>query len=112
DNLSDQARDMIGRLLPTGECSVEQVARALDMHPRMLQIRLKERGKNYSLLLRQVRQSLAERRLNENIQSITDIALQLGYAETAVFSRHFRQWTGKSPSQWRKDHKLEKVKER
>ena len=112
NNLSDQARDMIGRLLPTGECSVEQVARALDMHPRMLQIRLKERGKNYSLLLRQVRQSLAERRLNENIQSITDIALQLGYAETAVFSRHFRQWTGKSPSQWRKDHKLEKVKER
>jgi AraC-like DNA-binding protein len=112
DNLSDQARDMIGRLLPTGECSVEQVARALDMHPRMLQIRLKERGKNYSLLLRQVRHSLAERRLNENIQSITDIALQLGYAETAVFSRHFRQWTGKSPSQWRKDHKLEKVKER
>ncbi len=112
DNLSDQARDMIGRLLPTGECSVEQVARALDMHPRMLQIRLKERGKNYSLLLRQVRQSLAERRLNENIQSITDIALQLGYAETAVFSRHFRQWTGKSPSQWRKDHQLQKVKER
>jgi AraC-like DNA-binding protein len=106
NNLSDQAIDMIGRLLPTGECSVEQVARALDMHPRMLQIRLKERGKSYSQLLRQVRISLAERRLNENIQSITDIALQLGYAETAVFSRHFRQWTGKSPSQWRKTHKV------
>lgn len=103
NNLSDQARDMIGRLLPTGECSVEQVARALDMHPRMLQIKLKEHGENYSNLLRQVRQNFAERRLNENIQSITDIALQLGYAETAVFSRHFRKWTGKSPSQWRKD---------
>ncbi|MCA0936626.1 AraC family transcriptional regulator [Vibrio alginolyticus] len=103
NNLSDQARDMIGRLLPTGECSVEQVARALDMHPRMLQIRLKEHGENYSNLLRQVRQNFAERRLNENIQSITDIALQLGYAETAVFSRHFRKWTGKSPRQWRKD---------
>ncbi|CAE6950984.1 Arabinose-binding domain of AraC transcription regulator [Vibrio sp. B1FLJ16] len=103
NNLSDQARDMIGRLLPTGECSVEQVARALDMHPRMLQIRLKEYGENYSKLLRQVRQNFAERRLNENVQSITDIALQLGYAEAAVFSRHFRKWTGKSPSQWRKD---------
>ncbi|MGP8305762.1 AraC family transcriptional regulator ligand-binding domain-containing protein [Vibrio sp. YIC-376] len=112
NNFSDQAIDMIGRLLPTGECSVERVARALDMHPRMLQIRLKERGKSYSQLLRQVRQSLAERRLNENIQSITDIALQLGYAETAVFSRHFRQWTGKPPSQWRKAQHLEKAKER
>ena len=40
---------------------------------------------------------------NENIQSITDIALQLGYAETAVFSRHFRRWTGKSPRQWRQE---------
>lgn len=112
NNLSDQATDMIGRLLPTGECSVEQVARALDMHPRMLQIRLKERGKSYSQLLRQVRQNVAEHRLNDSIQSITDIALQLGYAETAVFSRHFRQWTGKSPSQWRKAQHLENAKER
>ncbi len=109
NNLSDQARDMIGRLLPTGECSVEQVARALDMHPRMLQIRLKEHNVSYSKLLRQVRQSIAEHRLNESIQSITDIALQLGYAETAVFSRHFRQWTGKSPSQWRKDQSAAKT---
>ncbi|MDG2678283.1 AraC family transcriptional regulator, partial [Vibrio parahaemolyticus] len=51
----------------------------------------------------QVRQDFAEQRLSENIQSITDIALQLGYAETAVFSRHFRRWTGKSPRQWRLD---------
>ncbi|MCG6283755.1 helix-turn-helix domain-containing protein, partial [Vibrio diabolicus] len=49
----------------------------------------------------------AEQRLSENIQSITDIALQLGYAETAVFSRHFRSWTGKSPSQWRQDNSSE-----
>ncbi|MDG3398634.1 helix-turn-helix domain-containing protein, partial [Vibrio parahaemolyticus] len=51
----------------------------------------------------QVRQDFAEQRLSENIQSITDIALQLGYAETAVFSRHFRRWAGKSPRQWRLD---------
>lgn len=103
NNLSDQARDMIGRLLPMGECSVEQVARALDLHPRMLQIKLKEHGESYSQLLRQVRQNVAKQRLNRENQSITDIALQLGYAETAVFSRHFRKWTGKSPSQWRKE---------
>ncbi|MCV5654912.1 hypothetical protein OFN54_26615, partial [Escherichia coli] len=30
NNLSDQAANMIGRLLSTGECSVERVARALD----------------------------------------------------------------------------------
>ncbi len=103
NNLSDQARDMIVRLLPTGEFGVEQVARALDMHPRILQMKLKEHEESYSKLLRQVRQSIAERRLSDTEQSVTDIALQLGYAEIAVFSRHFRKWTGQSPSQWRKN---------
>ncbi|ODW77131.1 helix-turn-helix transcriptional regulator [Vibrio parahaemolyticus] len=103
NNLSDQAANMIGRLLSTGECSVERVARALDLHPRMLQSKLKQQGTSYRQLLQQVRQDFAEQRLSENIQSITDIALQLGYAETAVFSRHFRSWTGKSPRQWRLD---------
>ncbi|TOQ99527.1 helix-turn-helix transcriptional regulator [Vibrio parahaemolyticus] len=103
NNLSDQAANMIGRLLSTGECSVERVARALDLHPRMLQSKLKQQGTSYRQLLQQVRQDFAEQRLHENVQSITDIALQLGYAETAVFSRHFRRWTGKSPRQWRLD---------
>ena len=107
NNLSDQAANMIGRLLSTGECSVERVARALDLHPRMLQSKLKQQSTSYRQLLQQVRQDFAEQRLSENIQSITDIALQLGYAETAVFSRHFRSWTGKSPSQWRQDNSNE-----
>ena len=63
----------------------------------------KQQGTSYRQLLQQVRQDFAEQRLHENIQSITDIALQLGYAETAVFSRHFRRWTGKSPRQWRQE---------
>ncbi|NIY82396.1 AraC family transcriptional regulator [Vibrio hepatarius] len=107
NNLSDQAANMIGRLLSTGECSVERVARALDLHPRMLQSKLKQQGTSYRQILQQVRQDFAEQRLSENLQSITDIALQLGYAETAVFSRHFRSWTGKSPSQWRQDRRSE-----
>ncbi|EDM56816.1 transcriptional regulator, AraC family, partial [Vibrio parahaemolyticus AQ3810] len=51
NNLSDQAANMIGRLLSTGECSVERVARALDLHPRMLQSKLKQQGTSYLQLL-------------------------------------------------------------
>lgn len=103
DNISDQTSNMIGRLLSTGECNIERVARALDLHPRMLQIKLQRQGNSYRKLLQQLRQDFAEKRLSEHRQSITDIALQLGYAETAVFSRHFRLWTGKSPSKWRRE---------
>ncbi|MBV1877482.1 MAG: AraC family transcriptional regulator [Pseudomonadales bacterium] len=34
--------------------------------------------------------------------------LKLGYAEVAIFSRHFKQWTGVTPRQWRKAQGVEK----
>ncbi|MBU2038127.1 MAG: AraC family transcriptional regulator [Gammaproteobacteria bacterium] len=104
-NLADQARDIIGRLLPTGECCIERVATALGMHERTLQSRLQQNGESYRGLLQQVRQSLAEQQLRYGAQTITELALQLGYAEVAVFSRHFRRWTGISPRAWQKQHR-------
>lgn len=100
DNLADQAKDMISRLLPTGECCIERVAAALGMHPRTLQTRLQQQQRGYRTLLQEVRQSLAEQQLLFGGQTITELALQLGYADVAVFSRHFRRWTGLSPRQW------------
>lgn len=100
DNLTAQTKEVIGRLLPTGECRIDRVASALGMHERTLQIRLKAAEVSYSLLLREVRQRIAEQQLRFGTPSITELALQLGYAEVAVFSRHYRQWTGQSPRQW------------
>ncbi|WP_430461467.1 AraC family transcriptional regulator ligand-binding domain-containing protein [Thalassolituus sp. LLYu03] len=102
-NLGDQAKDVIGRLLPTGECSTARVAAALGMHERTLQTRLQQQHTSYRQLLQEVRQSVAEQQLLYGQQSITELALQLGYAEVAVFSRHFRQWTGHSPRQWQQE---------
>jgi len=102
--LYDQASELIARLLSTGECSVERVAKALDLHPRVFQTRLKSCGSSYREILQRVRQHSAEKYLADQMQSITDIALQLGYAEVSVFSRHFRQWTGLSPTQWRQQY--------
>ncbi|MDX1819212.1 MAG: AraC family transcriptional regulator, partial [Marinobacter sp.] len=75
---------------------------ALGMHHRTLQSRLRELGISYRQLLRRTRQRLAEQHLRFDSLSVTDLALQLGYAEVAVFSRHFRQWTGLSPRAWQK----------
>lgn len=43
---------------------MERVARALDLHPRMLQSKLKQQGTSYRQLLQQVRQDFAEQRLH------------------------------------------------
>lgn len=105
DNLQDQVRDLTGRILPGGECSVQRVAAALGMHPRVLQKKLQQQGTSYTRLLRETRMDIAEQHLRHNSMGITDLALNLGYAEVAVFSRHFKQWTGLSPRHWQREQK-------
>lgn len=104
DNLADQVRDIIGRALPSGECSIEGVAGTLDLHPRTLQKRLKSGQMSYQQLLRETRLAIAEQHLRYKSMSVTDLALNLGYSDVAVFSRNFRQWTGMSPRQWQAAH--------
>ncbi|MFV0574199.1 MAG: helix-turn-helix domain-containing protein [Vibrio sp.] len=103
EELADQVKDLIRHLLPTGECCIERIANALGMHHRSLQIQLKEKGYNYRSLLQQTRQEIAKYQLSHGKKSITELALQLGYVEIAVFSRHFKQWTGMSPREWLKE---------
>ncbi|MCB1675100.1 MAG: helix-turn-helix transcriptional regulator [Halioglobus sp.] len=101
DRLEDQVADVIGRTLPTGECSLELVAATLNRPPRTLQAHLALRGFSYREMSRQMRYSLATQRLTEGNVSITDLSLQLGDAEVSIFSRHFKAWTGVSPRTWR-----------
>lgn len=101
NRLEEQVADIIGRMLPTGECSLELVAATLDLRPRTLQAQLASRASGYSEILRETRYNLATQRLSEGNVSITELALHLGYADVAVFSRHFKSWTGYSPRAWR-----------
>ena len=101
DSLLNQVRDVIGRLLPSGECSIELVAATLDLSPRVLQKRLQALDSGFGRLLREVRQGIAEQHLGRGSLSVTDLALHLGYAEVSVFSRQFKAWTGRSPRAWR-----------
>jgi AraC-like DNA-binding protein len=105
DNLCDQVRDVIGKLLPSGECSLEQVAATLDLQPRVLQLRLKRERSSYGELLRETRRDVAEQHLRHGSLSVTDLALKLGFAETSVFSRSFKAWTGQSPREWQRNHR-------
>ena len=101
NSLQDQTRAIIGQLLLSGECCIEKVAANLDIHPRMLQLKLQLEQTNYRALLNQTRQTIAEQYLEEGSMPITDLALSLGFADIAVFSRSFKVWTGLSPKAWR-----------
>lgn len=100
-NLQAQVCHIIGNLLPSGECSIERVAAALNLHPRVLQKKLQQDGVSFRALLQQTRMEIAMRNLQHGQLSVTDLALNLGYADVAIFSRNFKRWTGKSPSEWK-----------
>lgn len=104
--LEDEVKEMIRVFLPSFESSIEVVANALDLHPRNLQLKLKQRGTTYSTLLQEVRHQLAIEHLNRPKTSVTELALQLGYSDIAAFSRSFKRWTGVSPSQWQQRNAL------
>ena len=100
-SISMQVDRSISALLPTGECSLETVARLVGLHPRTLQVRLQAESTHYDARLRAVREELACTHLAESDIDLTRLALDLGYAELAVFSRAFKDWTGLPPSRWR-----------
>ncbi|GAB3373082.1 AraC family transcriptional regulator [Spongiibacter taiwanensis] len=108
ESFEAQVRAAISKLLPSGDCNLNQVAANLGLHPRRLQRMLKKQDASYGELVREVRQTIAERHLRTGVVPITELALSLGYAELAVFSREFKSWTGMSPSAWREQSTLKK----
>ncbi len=93
-------RHAINVLLPTGDCSKENIAASLGMHPKKLERLLNEQGITYRQLLEDTRKEIAMRTLKMNNMTMTTLALNLGYADFSAFSRSFKRWTGMPPSQF------------
>jgi AraC-like DNA-binding protein len=87
----------IERLLPKGNCELENVASACGIPPWSIKRQLRARGLSFQDLLLIVRQELAPLYLLKRGMPATEVALSLGYSELSAFSRAFRQWTGVSP---------------
>jgi AraC-like DNA-binding protein len=96
-----RVRELIEHLLPTGRCSIAQVARSLGVDRRTVHRRLAESGETFSSLVTVVRVELAERLVPNSRRSLTEIAVQLGFSEPSAFSRWFRGQFGCSPKEWR-----------
>lgn len=105
EDLQSQVRHICSNLLPSGECSIEKVSAALNLHPRVLQKKLFVQKASFSQLLQITRTVTAQQQLQNDSLSVLDIALNLGYSEASIFCRNFKKWTGLSPRQWRIQNK-------
>lgn len=83
--------------------SIENVAECLHMSDRTLKRQLAAEGTSFSTLVDEVRYRHATSLLSRTDYSLEQIADELGYSDVANFSRAFKRWSGRSPSNWRKD---------
>ena len=97
---AQRARQIVRMLLPSGLCSVDQVATHLGMHRRTLNRQLAAEGESVTTVINAVRAELAEEYLANSKRRCYEVAELLGFSSAADFSRWFRGQFGRTPSDW------------
>lgn len=99
---AQSVRQTIAALLVDGYPDIRRTADAIGLSVRTLQRRLGEAGETYSDLVGQVRFQASVDLLRDGHAKLIDIAGELGYADSANFTRAFRRWSGVPPRAFRR----------
>jgi AraC-like DNA-binding protein len=87
--------------LSAGEVDEAEMARALNLSRRTLQRRLAEEGTSFKEVLDETRRQVALRYVRNPRVPLKEVSFLLGFSEPSNFTRAFRRWTGKAPSEFR-----------
>jgi len=99
--LVTQVRESIINHLPSGEVNKDQIAKALLMSNRTLQRRLQDESTSFADILNETRRELAINYIQDNSLPLIEVSYLLGFSDSAAFSRAFKRWTGRTPSEAR-----------
>jgi AraC-like DNA-binding protein len=91
----------VRRVLHDGVFEQKSVARRLNMSVATLRRRLTEEGTDFRSLRAQAMTAYARARLLQTTH-IANVGEELGFSDARAFSRAFKQWTGSTPSNWRR----------
>ena len=97
DGFVVRVKEAVSTRLPAGEPAQGAIARAVGVSARTLQRRLAGHGMSYQRLLDQTRAELARGYLASG-RSVTETALELGFASPSSLARALRRWTGRAPT--------------
>ena len=101
DSCAARVRSALMELLPSGECTIDDVAKKLGYSKRSLQRKLQEEDTNFQKQLNHTRELLARTYLANTDMTTEDIAFLLGYQESGSFLRAFTVWTGQTVIEYR-----------
>jgi len=104
----ESARTMRGKvesllmpILHTGDIGMDAIALKMGVSRQTLFRRLKAEGVTFEKVLDDLRHRLALSYLAGKKASVNETAYLVGFSDPAAFSRAFKRWTGKSPSEMR-----------
>ncbi|KAA3613842.1 MAG: AraC family transcriptional regulator [Calditrichaeota bacterium] len=103
-SISHQVSKEIMQLIPGNQASLENVAANLSLGVRTLQRQLKDENNSFNALLKKVRKEMAIDHLKKGQLTIAEISYLVGFSEPSVFHRSFKNWTGFTPKNFRKNN--------
>ena len=89
--MSERVRRLIVLLLPRGHCRVELIAQHLGVDRRTVANHLAAEGTTFTRLVNDMRAELLATYLQSPTQSLSEVAILLGFSELSAFSRWHKQ---------------------
>jgi len=97
-DIHEQVQNLIAEQLAGGHCSIEAVAKSLNLSVRTLQRNLNKEGKSFRDSIDDIRYQLAMVYLKQHTLSMGEVAYLLGFSRQQNFNKAFKRWTGLTPS--------------
>lgn len=104
DAIITQTQLHILDMLPKGEPSQDEIAKALFLSSRQLRRKLQQSGTNYAKVLQATRHDLAKKYLAQAKLPLAEITQLLGFSDQSNFSKAFKRWEGSAPATFRKQN--------
>jgi AraC-like DNA-binding protein len=105
-NFVESVHQTVASLLQLGATELHVAAEAAGMSERSFQRHLGELGLTFSEVLEAARFEAARRMLADPAVRVIDVSTELGYSDSANFTRAFRRWTGVPPQVFRRTARL------
>ncbi len=96
-----QVEYLLMPILHKGDVGMDAIAKKMGVSRQTLFRRLKAEDATFEKVLDELRHRLALNYLAGRKASVNETAYLVGFSDPAAFSRAFKRWTGKSPSEMR-----------
>jgi len=99
-NYSIRVQNIIRNVLSNTQCNIDYVADQFSLNKRTLNRKLALESTTFKDLVIEVKKEESQKLLSNTHNSITQVALELGYSEASSFTNAFKGWFGITPKKW------------